>query len=272
MRNEEFVAMTSYGQGSALTALGGGQVSEPETVRAFWRRVERYGPGAQICLEDRPGTDRQVIIVSGWACELRLLHDGRRQIFTFLLPGDTIEARATTSLGERGVVALTRLEVVDPGPHLASDSATQQAMLRALHETARRKEQRIYEHILRIGRLSAKERVVHLLLELFERLEGVGLVRGDTFKIPLTQEVFADALGLSIVHINRTLKELRREGAVLIQAGLVTLRNRERLAAASCFISPNERSRVTNAAPQGMDDGGSAPRVEFAASAMASAA
>lgn len=176
-----------------------------------------------------------MIIVSGWACELRILPDGRRQIFTFLLPGDTIDARATTSIGSRGVVALTRLEVVNPGPHLAADPGGRDAVLNALNEAALRKEERIYDHLVRMGRLSAKERVVHLLLELFERLESVGLVRGDTFKIPLTQEVFADALGLSIVHINRTLKELRKDGSVSIKSGSVTLQNRPRLASLSCY-------------------------------------
>jgi CRP-like cAMP-binding protein len=272
MQNQEFAAVKSYGQASALSALGGGQISEPEKVRAFWRRIERYGPGAQISREDRPGTDRQLIIVSGWACELRILQDGRRQIFAFLLPGDTIEARATTNLGERGVVALTRLEVVDPGPHLAADSAGQEAVLRALHEAALRQEQRIYDQMLRMGRLSAKERVGHLLLELFERLDSVGLVRGDTFKIPLTQEVFADALGLSIVHINRTLKELRKEGSVTIKGGLVTLPNRERLAAASCYASLNDGWPSAKAAPPAVDDGRSRSYAGLAGAPLASAA
>jgi CRP-like cAMP-binding protein len=235
MRNPDFATMGPSRQASALSALGGGQFSDAEKVRAFWRRVERYSAGAQVRLEDRPGVDRQLIIVSGWACELRLLPDGRRQIFTFLLPGDTIEARATTSIGSRGVVALTRLEVVNPASHLAEEAIGREAVMSALVEAARHKEERLYDHLVRMGRLSAKERVVHLLLELCERLERVGLVKDDTFKIPLTQEVFADALGLSIVHINRTLKELRRDGSVSIKAGAVTLQNRPKLALAACY-------------------------------------
>jgi len=159
---------------------------------------------------------------------LRILPDGRRQIFSFLLPGDAIEARGAGSVGACGVVALTRLEVVNRGPQL-TDSACRDAALQ--------RERRLYDHLMRMGRLSAKERVIHLLLELHERLERVGLVHGETFKIPLTQEVFADALGLSVVHINRTLKGLRKEGWVYIKAGSVTLRNRPRLAAASCYRS-----------------------------------
>jgi biotin operon repressor len=89
-----------------------------------------------------------------------------------------------------------------------------------------------------MGRLSARERVTHLLLELRERLDRAGLVKGDTFRIPLTQEVFADALGLSVVHINRTMKQLRQSGSVVFKSGSVTIRDPERLAAMAQYQSP----------------------------------
>ncbi len=222
-------AVQSSFQISTLGESGYGQVSDVERVRAFWRRVERYDAGAQVRRGERTGPEKQLVIVSGWACELRILPDGRRQIFSFLLPGDAIEARGTGSVGSCGVVALTRLEVVNRGPPLTADPACRDA--------AHQRERRLYDHLVRMGRLSAKERVIHLLLELYDRLDRVGLVHGETFKIPLTQEVFADALGLSVVHINRTLKGLRKEGWVCIKAGSVTLRNRPRLAAASCYRS-----------------------------------
>ncbi|SFJ90160.1 Crp/Fnr family transcriptional regulator [Caulobacter sp. UNC279MFTsu5.1] len=228
MEGEAYSVGQSSFQVSTLGDSGSGQISDVERVRAFWRRVEHYDAGSQVRQGERTGPGKQLIIVSGWACELRILPDGRRQIFSFLLPGDAIEARGAGSVGACGVVALTRLEVVNRGPQL-TDSACRDAALQ--------RERRLYDHLMRMGRLSAKERVIHLLLELHERLERVGLVHGETFKIPLTQEVFADALGLSVVHINRTLKGLRKEGWVYIKAGSVTLRNRPRLAAASCYRS-----------------------------------
>jgi CRP-like cAMP-binding protein len=200
-------------------------------VRAFWRRVERYSPGAQVAVEAVRGVERQLAVVTGWACELRILPDGRRQIFGFLLPGDFIDGRATSSLGHRGVVAITRLEVVNASPHLA-DPVARADLLGALDEAVLQKEERLYDHLTRIGRLTARERVLHLLLEFCDRLEQIGLAKADSFKLPLTQEIFADTLGLSVVHINRTLKQLRQEGAVMVKAGTVTLHNRARLAAA----------------------------------------
>jgi CRP-like cAMP-binding protein len=215
--------------------------------------VERYGCGDEVCIANRPGADRGLIIVSGWACELRILPDGRRQIFSFLLPGDTIEARETSSVEWCGVMALTRLEVVNRGAQAAAGALEEAAWLRAFEDEALRREGRFYDQLTRIGRLSAKERIMHLLLELFERLDRVGLVSGDTFKLPLTQGVFADTLGLSIVHINRTLKELRREGSVVFKSGRVTLRDRESLAARACYLPMDEDLSSTKAAPERHD-------------------
>ena len=234
-----------------LNALGAGGGTNVERVRAFWRRIERYGPGAQVHQDPDAAPEKQLIIVSGWACDLRILPDGRRQIFSFLLPGDAIEARGAGSVGSRGLVALTRLEVVDSGRQLAADAEGREALTLALHEAALQREERLYDHVVRMGRLSAKERVIHLLLELRERLERVGLVDGDTFKIPLTQEIFADALGLSVVHINRTLKELRKEGLVSVKSGSATLHNPRKLATVSCYVSPSDALRASAEAWQG---------------------
>src|SRR5262245_44230019 len=234
---QEDISAGASGAGSILSAMGAGQGGDAENVRAFWRRVERWPAGAQV-RQDASRAERQLVIVSGWACELRILPDGRRQIFGFLLPGDPVDGCG--SVGSRAVVALTRLEVVDSGPHLAHGCERREAVARARHAAALERERRLYDHLVRMGRLTAKERVVHLLLELCQRLERVGLVKGDSFKIPLTQEIFADALGLSVVHINRTLKELRRAGSVSIRMGTVTLTDRSRLAAVACYRRQDE--------------------------------
>ncbi len=74
---------------------------------------------------------------------------------------------------------------------------------------------------------AAYERLVHLLLEFHSRLDAVGMVDGDTFSLPLTQEVLADALGLSVVHINPTLQQVRRDRLLELRGGQVTLRQPE---------------------------------------------
>jgi CRP-like cAMP-binding protein len=181
---------------------------------------------------------RRLVVVSGWACELRILLDGRRQIFGFILPSEVIDERCTTSIGSRGVIALSRLEVIDAETTLASEPALRQLFSEAMAEAAAEREDRLYDHILRMGRLSARERVVHMLLDIRRRMERVGLVKGNSFRVPLTHEVFADALGLSVVHIHRTMKQLREEGLVFLKSGSVTLADPERLAIMAQYDSP----------------------------------
>lgn len=243
MRGEEAVVTTQVTPVTALNLLAC-QASDADRLRAFWRRVERFTPGSQIRLGAPRRPPRRVIVVSGWACELRLLADGRRQIFGFLLPGDVIDERSTANIGSRGVIALTRLEVVDADSDGSLAGPNRERIREALNLAALERESRLYDHLTRMGRLSARERVLHLLLELRERVERVGLLKGDSFRIPLTQEVFADALGLSIVHISRTLKQLRNEGLVTFHGGSVTLRQPEKLAALAHYQSFAEDSKV----------------------------
>ena len=117
------------------------------------------------------------------------------------------------------------------GDGRAHDDGVASACVRAvgLEET------RLFDHIVRLGRQSAFERVTHLLLELHERLAVVGLAFENRFPLPLTQEVLADALGLSIVHVNRTLQQLRRGGLIDTRAGWVTLRDHEQMASLANF-------------------------------------
>jgi len=202
------------------------------TARSFWRAVERIQIGASVA-SGPEGRERTIVVVSGWVSETRILPDGRRQIFSFLLPGDVASVGQASNIGNRGLVALTNVEVADAGALGVAEAGERHGAW--MTEAARRREERLFEQIVRIGRLSAGERVVNLLLELYDRLDAIGLVKDQTFRIPLTQEVFADALGLSVVHINRTLQQLRREGLLTMGRGTVTLHHRQKLAGFACY-------------------------------------
>jgi CRP-like cAMP-binding protein len=216
------------GFGSGVADLDQNQVRR---VRSFWRCVERYPAGASLeCRDEKP---RDIVVVSGWIAETRILPDGRRQIFSFLLPGDVAVVGLNSNMGCRGLVALTRIEIADTAGLATGEQAEMVSL--SLRDTVRRREERLFDHIVRIGRLTAKERVLNLLLEFHERLGAVGLVKDGTFRIPLTQENFADALGLSVVHINRTLKLLRREGMATVARGFVTLQQPDKLSTIACY-------------------------------------
>lgn len=193
----------------------------------------------QVGGEAKVGSERTQLIVSGWACDQRLLCDGRRQIFAFLIPGDTITVSADQGLAPYVVVALTQLLLVSRAPDFAPSDDEREIISRADALGAAQRRERLYDQLVRIGRLSARERAIHLLLELHNRLARVGLVKDGTFKVPVNQEVLADALGLSVVHINRTLRELRDDNLIRIKAGAVTLKNLPKLIAISGYITPN---------------------------------
>jgi CRP-like cAMP-binding protein len=82
------------------------------------------------------------------------------------------------------------------------------------------------EHLVDIGRRTALGRVAHFLLELLTRLRIVGLADEKSYRVPLTQELIADALGLSVPHVNRTLRQLRDDGLVTIEDQRVVIKRR----------------------------------------------
>ena len=86
-----------------------------------------------------------------------------------------------------------------------------------------------------MGRRPAPARLAHLVCELFMRLQAVGLVDELTFLLPLTQVQIADVLGISVVHMNRTLQELRRDNLITWQGQIVTIRDWTRLQAFAEF-------------------------------------
>jgi CRP-like cAMP-binding protein len=191
-----------------------------------------------------------LIIVSGWACRSRILTDGRRQILGFLLPGDVLgfhrhrQPIATTSVNAITSVSICDAPATD-ARRIGSGLAEAYAMSCALQEAY------LFNHIVRLGRQTAYERLAHLMLELAERLRRAGLAIGNRFPMPLTQEYLGDTLGLTSVHINRTLQQLRREQMLEAANGYVTLLQPDALAAVADYkparvCLEERRSEVAN--------------------------
>jgi CRP-like cAMP-binding protein len=203
--------------------------------------VEHYRSGSELLHEGEviPGPR---YILEGWALRTRYLSDGRRQIFGFVLPGDGI------GLCERErPLALTNLITCTPVA-LCDASALRSVCLglkpgfptitRAHQRATALDEAFLLHQIIRIGRQTAYERLVHLFLELNSRCHAAGLSDGSTFEMPLTQEILADCLGLSIVHINRTLQTLRREQLIEQKSPIMTIREKEKLMLIAEYSDP----------------------------------
>ena len=166
--------------------------------------------GATLLHQGEPAENAHVLL-SGWAIRYKSLSDGRRQVLGILLPGDLIGTEAHVLAEASATVAtLTPCTVTEFRATAIVEMLAQQPRLAAslLWMTAR-EEAFLGERLLSVGRQSAFERVGHLFVELYHRLKLVGLVDGTSFEYPLTLEIVADALGMSMVHASRTMQLLR---------------------------------------------------------------
>lgn len=212
----------------------------PSAIRSALReRIVRAGVNRDlVCEGDRAETVR--IFVSGWACRYKVLEDGRRQIVNFVLPGDTCDAfnylfsRMDHSLGTLTPVVYAEFERPAFEHLISADRTIAEALYcETLANCAIQR-----EWTLNIGRRDALERVAHLICELFVRLSTVGLADGNAFAFPVTQMDLADATGLSTVHVNRTLQELRAAGLITLKERQMIIHDLQALSTAALF-TPN---------------------------------
>jgi CRP-like cAMP-binding protein len=175
------------------------------------------------------------LLVSGVAGEVRTLADGRRQVLALRLPGDLLQGEATEA-----VRALTAVELVDALPFmrtLGEKSAHYQPLRRAWVAATRVEQGRLRDQVVRLGGLSAFERMAHFFMEAHDRLGSVGLATPTSFHLPLKQDMIADLLGLSVVHVSRTVQALKRETLAQIRSGYVTILDRGRLGEVGHYVS-----------------------------------
>lgn len=179
-------------------------------------------------------------MIEGWAARYKILPDGSRQIMAILIPGDFCDLHVTI-LGEmdHGIVALSPCKVayVVPGD-LDALTSENSRLARALWWATLLDEGVLRSWIVSVGRRDAHERVAHLLCEMHTKMTMIGLVHGDRLALPLTQDELADATGLTSVHVNRTLQQLRSENLIEIGSGSLTVLDVARLRDAAGF-NPN---------------------------------
>jgi CRP-like cAMP-binding protein len=165
------------------------------------------------------------LLLSGWACRYTRLAGGRRRIQSLCMGGDFIDLQAfTLKRMDHSAVALTpcRLAVI-PHARLLEISETMPHLTRLLWLTTVVDAAIQRQWLLGAGQRSALGRLAHLLCEVFTRLEVGGLNDGQSFRLPLTQAELGDTLGISLVHANRVVGELRARGLVRWRGEQVTI-------------------------------------------------
>ena len=206
-----------------------------DAVSAPVRKVD----GRQDIIHEGDSPENVQLVLDGFACRYKTLHDGKRSIFAYLLPGDFCDLNVfilkamdhtIATLGPCAVVAIPRGRILD--------LMARPAIARALWWATLVDEATLREWLVNLGHRDAGTRIAHLFCELHLRLKSVGLSDGGEFALPLTQTDIADTMGLSTVHVNRTLQSLRAQGLITLKSGHLVIHDIERLREVSGF-NPN---------------------------------
>ena len=200
-------------------------------IEGFRKETIAVQAGGALVREGAPNA-RLFTLYAGWAFRYKTLSDGRRQILNFLLPGDLVGLQQEFGeVSSHGIEALTDCSLCvfqndslwalfREHPRLGYDITWLSA-----HE-----EGHVDDNLLTAGRRNATERVAMLLMHLYRRLDRIGLVEEGAVGFPLNQQHIADALGLSLVHTNKTLRRLAQLGLHELKNGRLRLLNTRALA------------------------------------------
>ncbi len=184
---------------------------------------------------DQPS--RSCLLLSGFACVYKLTGDGKRQIVGFSIPGDMPDLQSLhlevldTSLSTLtqcrvGIITHGTLrDFCDRYPRITSAFWRETLIDAAIFR----------EWVTNVGQRAAYGRMAHVFCELIVRLRAVGLVKDHSCDLPITQAEFADAIGVSTVHANRVLQEMRANGLIETKGSHVTVPDWETLKRAGDF-------------------------------------
>jgi len=196
---------------------------EVDFIQAFKRKHVHLAAG-KLIVREADSADLYTLY-SGWAFRFKTLSDGRRQILNFLLPGDLIGLQdQVAEVSPHGVEAVTDVELCQFArdglwdlfrnfPSLGYDVTW----------LASQEERMIDENLLSVGRRTALERIGVLLMHLYKRSVALGVAVDGRVPFPINQQHIADAIGLSLVHTNRTLRRLYKLGLYEVREGWLAL-------------------------------------------------
>jgi CRP-like cAMP-binding protein len=199
---------------------------EEEALRAIVEPPRAYAARKILIAENEP-LERSALLVDGLLGRFKDMRDGQQQISEIHVPGDFADLHSfTLKRIDHGIVALTDCmvswvphtalaEVIERYPHLGRMLWFITNLDAAIHRA----------WTVSLGRRDAVERMAHLLCELQIRLEVVGLADPTGYPLTLTQSDLANCLGLTSVHVNRVLRDLRERGLVTFKGGHVTIAN-----------------------------------------------
>lgn len=185
---------------------------------------QRHGAREDLIREgDRPGP--VFVMLDGWACRYKILPNGTRQVLAYLIPGDACDLNI-------GLLAEMDHSIMTISPSIVAtvSRGDMDAMMdrhrgiaKAMYIGQLVDEGTMRAWITSMGRRASVERVAHLMCELYLRARSIGLADETQLRLPLSQAMLADSLGMTTVHLNRVLRKLRERGVMQIQRGGLTI-------------------------------------------------
>jgi CRP-like cAMP-binding protein len=214
------------------------QLSQEESLAldACCNDIREFGAREDVISQgDRTGGVK--LLLEGFACRYKVLEDGRRQVVAYFVPGDLCDLRVFILKRmdhSIGAVVTSKVATLSPD-NILKLTHTYPNLTRALWWSTLVEEAIAREWIVNVGQRNALERMAHLFCELLYRFRAVGLNDGLSCTLPLTQVELAETLGLSSVHVNRTLQELRRKKLITLEGGTLTIQDLDALKEVSFF-------------------------------------
>ncbi len=179
------------------------------------------------------------LVLEGMACRYKVLPDGKRSIFAYLVPGDFCDLNIfILKEMDHNIMTLSPCKMATIPRVRVLELSERPAIARALWWATLVDEATLREWLVNIGQRDAGSRIGHLICEMHMRLASIGLATGGEFSLPLTQTEIGDTMGLSTVHVNRTLQSLRTQGSITFKNGRVVITDIKRLAH-ECQFNPN---------------------------------
>lgn len=210
--------------------------ADKDAILALPHRVRVLRTGERFVRQDEKPT-HCCLMVSGFTVRSKLVADGARQILAIHMKGDMVDLQnVLLERSDHNVDALTLAEVIMiPRTALEELAFARPSVGKALWLETLVDGSIFREWIANVGRRDARTRIAHLLCEFAVRLEAAGLAETSRYELPMTQEQLADAVGLTTVHVNRTLMAMRKEGLIYLNGRSIRVPDWPKLAREADF-------------------------------------